>query len=231
MPHPPFPDVRPATRVFVCCIAVKRLLRRAFTLIELLVVIAIISVLAALLLPALGRAKQQAWATACLSNVKQIGLAARMYADDFNDALPRSAHTGQSWVATLQPYCAGTNLWRCPRDKNRTRFFSYAVNDYLLPNPDSTIGFSKFTQVPASSQTLWLGESAEKSLDDHFHFDPVNDGNYSPPFFKKQVEVKAHQSGANYLFVDGHAQFQNWSLVTSELIRSGSRFIDPSGKP
>lgn len=211
--------------------ALKILPRRAFTLIELLVVIAIISVLAALLLPVLGRAKQQAWATACLGNVKQIGMAARMYADDFDDALPRSAHSGQSWVGTLQPYCAGTNLWRCPRDKNQTRFFSYAVSDYLLPNPDSTVGFSRFTQVPAPAQTLWLGESAEKNLDDHFHFSPVNDGSYAPPFFARQVEVKAHGAGANYLFVDGHTQFQNWNLVTSELNRTGSRFIDPAGKP
>ncbi len=217
--------------MLVSCIAVKKLWRHAFTLIELLVVIAIISVLAALLLPALSGAKQQAWATACLSNIKQIGLAARMYADDFNDALPRSAHTGQSWTATLQPYCAGTNLWRCPRDKNQNRFFSYAINDYLLPNPDSTVGFSKFTHVPAPSQTVWLGENGTKNLDDHFHFNPINDGSYAPPFFAKQVEVKAHRSGANYLFVDGHAQFQNWSLVTVELIRSGSRFIDPAGKP
>ena len=224
--------MRRATRVFVCCIAVKKLRRHAFTLIELLVVIAIISVLAALLLPALGRAKQQAWATACLSNVKQIGIAARLYADDFNDALPRSAHTGQSWTGTLQPYCAGTNLWRCPRDKNQTRFYSYAINDYLLPNPGSTTGFSKFTQVPAPSQTLWLGESARKNLDDHFHFNPATepDSSYAPPFFAKEVEVKAHRAGANYLFVDGHAQFQNWNLVTVELARPGSRFIDPAGK-
>src|SRR5206468_1180936 len=62
--------------------------RRAFTLIELLVVIAIISVLAALLLPALRQAKQEAKRTQCVTNLKQVNLAIRAYADDCADSLP-----------------------------------------------------------------------------------------------------------------------------------------------
>jgi prepilin-type N-terminal cleavage/methylation domain-containing protein/prepilin-type processing-associated H-X9-DG protein len=212
----------------------KRCGRRGFTLIELLVVIAIIAILASLLLPSLGKAKGRAWAIACLNNLKQIGIATLLYADDNDNALPRSQHTGQSWVGSLQPYAGGTNLWRCQRDPHSTRLYSYAINDFLLPSDPASglTDYSRITSVPRPSDTFFMTECADKyESSDHFHFADPDEGGYTPSSFVGQVAVRRHLNAANYLFMDSHVDRLNWDLVKPQLITSGLRFVNPAGNP
>ena len=86
---------------------------RGFTLIELLVVIAIIAILAGLLLPALGRAKEEGKIIKCLNNCRQLGLAAVFYADDYKGLFPLRVDVNR-WPTQLQPGYKSIILLRCP---------------------------------------------------------------------------------------------------------------------
>src|ERR1043166_4645187 len=90
---------------------ISRMPRNGFTLIELLVVVAIIAILAALLLPALRGARDKAKQIQCAANLKQIGIAALLYAGDNNDCVPFFYQTGTrwgdisySWASMINPY-------------------------------------------------------------------------------------------------------------------------------
>ena len=112
----------------------SRVLSPGFTLIELLVVIAIIAILAAILFPVFAQAREKARQTSCLSNMKQMGLAALMYTQDYDERTPRNWYgptdpggTGPEattaigdtperykWMDAIQPYVKNVQIFTCP---------------------------------------------------------------------------------------------------------------------
>ena len=101
-----------------------------FTLIELLVVIVIIAVLAGILFPVYLRARQSATRAQCFSNLRQIGLAIKMYNTDNHDCFPPL----WPWIPRVMPYCKSSNIFICPAQNPNSRpagTYSYAMNWYV----------------------------------------------------------------------------------------------------
>lgn len=192
--------------------------RSAFTLIEILVVLAIIGILAALLFPVFGRARENARRASCQSNLRQIGLGMEQYVSDYDESYPPEivplTSPKVTFVTQLQPYLKNEQVFICPSGSlEETQTLELAEVKDLLWVADASSGWSSPSRghyglnvtaalvrpytVTYPSQKLLIGESS--------WYEIANYTDLESQFY----DAQRHFGGSNILFCDGHVKWVN----------------------
>ncbi|HEX8234646.1 MAG TPA: prepilin-type N-terminal cleavage/methylation domain-containing protein [Abditibacteriaceae bacterium] len=192
-------------------------LRYGFTLIEVLIVVCVIAILCAILLPVMSRVRDTAKTTVCASNLRQIGIALEMYANDNKYYPPAPAPDNCSWADKMVQYVKSNEVFECPLaldgeyrpgcgpSETKDELIYHFNGSYLLNNLTVDLNGRQLSQsrlknpsgtllvLDGNSPLGWTGASPNSAL-------------LSPKDIEEMGVELRHNEGSNVLFADGHVK-------------------------